>query len=300
MARSSIRKSPGERFFDAANVLAMLVIMAITLYPFLHILAVSLNEALDSAAGGIGVWPRKFSIDSYETVFRYHGISAAFLVSVVRTALGTFGGLLLTSIVAYAMTKKELIGYRFAYRFFVISMFINGGLIPTFFLYQKLGLYNTFWVYILPGLFGMYHMILMRTFIQQLPGELEESALLDGAHEFTIFFRIILPLSTPILATIGLFIAVTQWNAWQDTLFYTTNPDLETLQYVLMKVLRQSEANSMARKMRQSMSQVRAFSITPESVKMAITIVSTLPILCVYPFIQKYFVKGMMVGAVKG
>ena len=294
------KKTPGERVFDVLNVLLMLTIVAITLYPFLHIAAVSLNEARDSARGGIGILPRVLSTDSYLTVFRYNGIFDAFLLSAARTLLGTALALVMTGMTAYVMTQRHMLGYGFAYRFFIVAMFIDGGLIPTFLLYQGLKLHNTFWVYIVPGLMSVYNMILMRSFISQLPKELEESALLDGAHEFTILFRIILPLSTPILATVGLFIAVGQWNAWQDTLFFTTDPKLETLQYVLMKVLRQSEATSMARSMRQSLSGIRKISITPESVKMAITIVSTVPILCVYPFIQKYFVKGMMLGAVKG
>ncbi len=290
----------GDIVFDTINTIVMLVIIVITIYPFLNILAISLNEARDSAAGGIYLLPRKFSIDSYETVFQYEGIYHAFIISAVRTVIGTVLALILTSLAAYVMTKKYLIGYRFIYLFFVVSMFINGGLIPTLFLYQRLNIYNTFWVYILPGAFGVYYMILMRSFILQLPKELEESALLDGANEIQTFIKVILPLSKPILATIGLFVAVGQWNAWQDTLFYTTNPNLESLQYVLMKVLQQAEAASMARKVKRSMSQMRTISITPESIKMAITIVATLPIICVYPFIQKHFVKGMMVGAVKG
>lgn len=293
-------RSRGDIVFDTVNTIVMLIIIVITIYPFLNILAISLNEARDSAAGGIYLLPRKLSFDSYESVFRYEGIYHAFIVSAVRTVIGTVLALILTSLAAYVMTKKYLIGYRYLYLFFVVSMFINGGLIPTLFLYQRLRIYNTFWVYILPGAFGVYNMILMRTFILQLPKELEESALLDGANELQSFIKVILPLSKPILATIGLFVAVGQWNAWQDTLFFTTNPNLESLQYVLMKVLQQAEASSMARQAKRSMAQLRTISITPESIKMAITIVATLPIICVYPFVQKHFVKGMMVGAVKG
>ncbi|MDR1638591.1 MAG: carbohydrate ABC transporter permease [Clostridiales bacterium] len=297
---SKIRKRPAEWAFDIANLLLMTLVIVATLFPFLHIAAVSLNEARDAAAGGIGIFPRVWSFDSYITVFKYNDIFDAFLVSAARTVAGTALSLFFTSMVAYSMTKKELIGYKHIYRFYVISMFIAGGTIPTFFIYQWLHIYNTFWVYVLPGMFSVYNMILMRTFILQLPKELEESALLDGANEIRIFLRLILPLSKPILATIGLFVAVSQWNSWQDTLFFTNNPDLETLQYVLMKVMRQTEATAMTKRARMSMSQMRTISITPESVKMAITIVSTVPILCVYPFVQRYFVKGMMIGAVKG
>jgi putative aldouronate transport system permease protein len=293
-------KTKGDIAFNIINITVMLLIIIITVYPFLNILAISLNDARDAAAGGIGIVPRKWSIDSYESVFRYPGIFNAFLISVARTLCGALLALALTSMAAYVMTKRHVIGYRAVYRFFIVSMFIGGGLIPTFFLYQWLRIYNTFFVYILPGMFGVYNMILMRTFILQLPKEMEESAFLDGANEVQVFIRVILPLSKPILATIGLFIAVSQWNSWQDTLFFTNKPELETLQYVLMKVLRQAEAAVVARQAKMSLAKLRTISITPESIKMAITIVATIPILCVYPFIQKHFVKGMMIGAIKG
>jgi putative aldouronate transport system permease protein len=296
-----IKKSRGERIFDIVNCCIMALIVTATIYPFLHVTAISLNEARDSAAGGIGIFPRKLSFDSYITVFRYNNIINAFFVSVSRTIISTVLSIFFTAMTAYSMTKRELIGYNIIYRFFVVSMFISAGTIPVFLLYQWLGLYNTFWVYIIPGLFNVYYMILMRTFIFQLPRELEESAVIDGANEIVIFWRIIIPLSGPILATIGLFVAVGQWNSWQDTLFFTNKPSLETLQYILMKVLRQAEASAITRQARMSLSRLqRTISITPESVKMAITVVSTFPILCVYPFIQKYFVKGMMIGAIKG
>ena len=295
-----MKQSPMDKVIDGVITTFMLAVVVITIYPFLHILAISLNDARDSVAGGIGIWPRVFSLDSYITVFRFKGLSSAFLVSITRTVIGTALSLLFTSIAAYAMTKKHMIAYGIINKFFIISMFMSGGLIPTFFLYQGLGIYNTFLVYILPGVFGMYNMILLRTSIIQLPQGMEESAFLDGANEVQIFFYIIIPLSTPVLATIGLFIAVGQWNSWQDTLFFTNKPELETLQYVLMKVLRQSEAASIARSAKMAMMKFKRINITPESIKMAITIVATVPILCVYPFIQRYFVKGVMIGAVKG
>lgn len=296
-----MRKSLQDRVFDTLNTLYMLIVAAITLYPFLHILAVSLNDARDAARGGITIWPRALSFDSYRTVFNYNGLYNSFFISVARTVAGTAVFLAVTTLAGYAMTKKYLKGYRIIYSFFVVSMFVSGGLIPTFLLYQQLGIYNTFFVYILPGAFSTYYMILFRTYIIQLPQGLEESAMLDGADEWVIFLRIVLPLSTPIIATIGLFVAVNQWNAWQDTLFFTTNPDLETLQYVLMKVLRQAEATQITKQARSAMAKaMRTTNITPDSIKMAITIVATVPILCVYPFLQKYFVKGMVLGAVKG
>lgn len=293
-----MKRTRNDIILDVINSAIMLVVVIATVYPFLHILAVSLNEARDAAAGGIGIWPRIFSVDSYEAVFKYKNIFDSFLISVERTVLGTLLSLVITSAAAYVMTKKSLVFYKVFYRFFIVSMFISGGLIPTFMLYKEIGLYNSFLVYLLPGAFSVYYMILFRTYIIQLPRELEESAFLDGAGEFTIYTKIILPLSIPILATLGLFVAVSQWNSWQDTLFFTNKEGLETLQFVLMKVLRQAEAATVAK---QAKSMLRkTISITPESIKMSITIVATLPILLVYPFLQKYFIKGIVVGAVKG
>ena len=293
-----MQHSRKDLIFDTINLALMIFIVCITLYPFLHILAISLNEARDATVGGIGIWPRKLSFDSYEAVFKYNQIYDAFFVSLTRTFLGTLLALLITSSAAFVMTRKTLVFYKAIYRFFVISMFVSGGLIPTFMLYKNLGLYDNFLVYILPGAFNVYYMILFRTYFIQLPRELEESAFLDGAGELQIYMRIMLPLSLPILATIGLFIAVNQWNSWQDTLFFTSSEKLETLQFVLMKILRQSEASSMTKRARSLMR--KTISITPESIKMAITIVATIPILMVYPFLQRYFVKGIVVGAVKG
>lgn len=293
-----MRYSRKDLIFDTANSVLMIFIVCIMLYPFLHILAISLNEARDAAAGGIGIWPRKFSLDSYEAVFKFNQIFDAFYISVARTVIGTALALLVTSSAAYVMTRKTLVFYKVIYRFFVVSMFVSGGLIPTFMLYRNIGLYDTFLVYILPGAFSVFYMILFRTYFIQLPRELEESAFLDGAGELQIFIKIMLPLSLPIMATIGLFIAVNQWNSWQDTLFFTSNEKLQTLQFVLMKVLRQAEATSMTKHARSLMR--KTISITPDSVRMAITIAATLPILMVYPFLQRYFVKGIVVGAVKG
>ena len=296
-----MKKTYEDRVFNMFNVIMMFLLLIVTLYPFLHILAISLNDARDSARGGITVFPRVPSIDSYKTVFGYQGLYSAFTVSVARTVAGTLIFIIVTMLCGYALTKKDLKGYKIIYNFFIISMFVGGGLIPTFLLFRMLRIYNTFYVYILPSAFSVYYMILFRTFIIQLPSGLDESAMIDGANEWTIFFFIILPLSRPIIATIGLFVAVNQWNSWRDTLFFTSKPELETLQYVLMRVLQQAEATRITKQARsQMMTHMGTTNITPESIKMAITIIATVPIICVYPFLQKYFVKGMVLGAVKG
>lgn len=293
-----MRKSKSDRAFNTINNLLMLVVCCVTLYPFLHILAVSFNDARDAARGGIGIIPRVISFDSYITVFKYPGLYNSLLMSIARTVVGAVLFLFVTMMCGYVMTKRKLPGYQFIYLFFVVSMFTDGGLIPMFLLYQKAGLFNNFLVYILPGAFSTYYMILFRTYIIQLPASMEESARMDGASEWTVFLRIITPLAKPIIATIGLFVAVDQWNAWQDTLFFTTDSRLETLQFVLMKVMRQAEAAAITSKAK-SLLMRRRNNITPESIKMAITIVATVPIICVYPFLQRFFVKGMVLGAVK-
>lgn len=295
------RLRPGDAIFDIVNACILLLVVTVTLYPFLHVLAISLNDARDAMKGGIGIFPRVFSFDSYKTVFGYEDLYHAFLVSVARTISGTVLSLLVTTMCAFAMTRKRLFGYKVIYNFFIVSMFVGGGLIPTYLLFKQIGIYDTFWVYILPGSFSTYYMILFRTYIVQLPSELEESAFLDGADEIQAFFKIILPLCAPILATIGLFVAVSQWNSWQDTLYYTTDHNLESLQFVLMKVLSQTEASRISKQAKSTMLRhAQAITITPDSIKMAITMVATIPIICVYPFLQKYFVKGMVIGAVKG
>jgi putative aldouronate transport system permease protein len=274
--------------------------MVLTLYPFLHVLAYSLNDAVDSMRGDLTIWPRKFTLSNYEVIFRYDTLINASIMSVLRTVIGTVTSVICTAMLAYALTKRELLGFKFFNTLFILTMFVSGGLIPTFILFKSLHIYNTFWVYIIPGLISAFHMILIRTNFKAIPESLIESAYMDGANDLYVFFRIMLPLSTPVMATIGLFVAVGQWNSWQDTLFFTINSDLQTLQYVLMKILNQSEAGAMINQMKASMARRGMVRVTPDAVKMAITMVATLPILFVYPFVQKYFVKGMLLGSIKG
>ncbi len=296
-----MKQKNGGHIFAVINSGVFVILAFITLYPFINILALSLNDAVDTMAGGIFFWPRIWSLDSYYVIFKHNSLVSAFLMSVARTVAGTVLSILGASIMGYVLTKKYLVGYKFFYMLFIISMFLNVGLLPSYMLYKNLHIYDTFAVYILPGLVGVFYLILFRTYFLQLPASLEESAYIDGANEFQVFIRVMLPLSAPILATVGLFIAVGQWNSWTDTLYFTTDDRLETLQYVLMKILRQAEAAQMVNSAEMDMlRRKKLIKISPDSVKMAITIVATLPILLVYPFLQKYFIKGMTIGAVKG
>lgn len=294
------RKSAGDRIFTFVNTLVLVLVAFVTLYPFLNVLAISLNDAVDSMKGGITIFPRELSFSSYVLILQHPQLYSATLMTLYRTVTGLVVSLFFTSMLAYVLSKRDLIGYKLINGGFVVSMFLGAGLIPTFMLYKQLQLTNTFLVYILPGTIGVFNMILMRNFFDTLPDSMEESAKIDGANDLLIFFRIILPLSGPIVATVALFLAVGQWNAWTDTLYFTSDPSLETLQYLLVKIIRQAEAMQLTNTGRMRFQLRAKGAVTSDSVKMAITIVTTVPILCVYPFVQRFFVKGMIIGAVKG
>ncbi|RAV09935.1 carbohydrate ABC transporter permease [Paenibacillus contaminans] len=290
-----------ERVFNALNILFMLFLSVITLYPYLNQLAVSLNDGQDTIFGGITVYPRVFTWTNYETVFGNAGFVSSVVVSVLRVLAGTILGLLLITGAAYAISKKELPGRNFFIFFLIIPTFISGGLIPMYILYKYLHLMNHFLVYILPMAFVFYYMIIIRTYLQSLPPSLEESALIDGANEIQILFRIMLPLSLPVMATVTLWLAVAHWNDWTSSLYFVTKKNLFTLQYVMYKVVKEAElVNEMTvvNAMTGGTAAPRA-TVTPESVKAATIIVATLPIVLLYPFLQKYFIKGVMIGAVK-
>lgn len=297
-----MKRTVGEKIFDHLNTVCMILFGIVTIYPFIYILAISLNDGGDAMRGGIYFYPRVFSLDSYKLIFSDPELYSAATVSILRTIIGTVSALVCTTMVAYAFTKKDQIpGGKLMYLIFIITMFINGGLIPTYMLYRWIGIYDTFAVYVLPGLVGAFYMVIMRTFFMQIPKEMQESAVIDGANDFQIYLRIIIPLSAPILATIGLFVAVKHWNSWYDTLFFTSGrKGLITLQYKLMEIINRAEASQLMSDMEKKLRRYAGNTVTTESVKMAITIVSTVPILCVYPFLQKYFVKGIMIGAIKG
>ncbi|AOZ93449.1 carbohydrate ABC transporter permease [Paenibacillus crassostreae] len=298
MPNKAFNATKSEKIFDVCNIIFMILVLIVTLYPFLNVLAISLNDSIDTVRGGITIFPRQFTLDNYKTIFGYDTLIQGLKVSVLRTLVGTLLGLLSASMIAFTLSRVDFSGRKFVSTFLALTMYFSGGLIPTYILMRDLNLIGTFWVYVLPGLVSAFNVFIVRSFIDGLPYALQESAKLDGANDFTIYWRIILPLCKPVLATIALFIAVGQWNAWFDTYLYNgSNSTWTTLQYELMKVLQSTQsggsavnANDMAQKMAQ---------ISPESIKMAITIVVTVPILVVYPFLQKYFVGGMTLGAVK-
>lgn len=269
-------------------------------YPFYYLLICTISNSQLVDMGRIILWPRDIHFSNYQEIFRVQNLGRAAAVSVVRTFLGTGISLLATSYMAYFFTKENMWGRKFWYRLTVITMYFSAGMIPVYLNNRMLGLTNTFWIYIIPGMISVYNMILVKTSIEALPGELEESAVLDGAGYLTRFFSIILPLQKPILATVGLFMAVGHWNDFFTTKLYVTDTKLYTLQYLLYELLNQVQAASQQIQYESMARSAAATAITPTGIRLTLTAVVTIPIMIAYPFVQKFYVKGIMIGAVKG
>lgn len=290
-----------DMIFDIILYSIMIVLGVITIYPFLNVLALSLNDALDTVKGGIYIWPREFTLANYSEIFKIEQLLTAFRVTTLRTLIGTVTNVLCTSMLAYTLSRRNFMARRLFSLMFIITMYVGGGLIPGYILIKDLHLFNNFLVYIIPSLIMAWNLFIIRSYIEGIPESLQESARIDGANDFVIFLRIILPLCLPVLATIGLFVAVGQWNSWFDTYLYCNSKEsLTTLQYELQKMLSYTNIQvSGGDIMKMNSQTARAISVTPEALKMAMTIVVTVPILLVYPFVQKYFVTGLTLGAVK-
>jgi len=291
--------------FHTINSLFLLLLAFLTLYPFWNTIAVSFNDAMDSLRGGITFLPRKYSLFNYEVIFQTGAIPNAFFVSVARTVINVVTSVFFTAMIAFVLSRQEFIFKKPFTIILVFSMYVNAGLIPTFFLIRSLGMINSFWVYIVPGIVNAFNFIVMRTYMRTLPESIIESARIDGYGDFYIFIRIILPLCLPVLATIGLFVAVGSWNSWFDTMIYNSgNVKLHTLQYKLMEYLQSSQNQGRSAGDAGAMAlaaQAGAGSgmVTPMSIRAAITVIATAPILFIYPFLQRYFVVGLNVGSVK-
>lgn len=286
--------------FNVINGSIMLIVIVVMLYPFWNTIAVSFNDAQDTLRGGIKLFPRVFSTYSYQAVFKNKLMVTAAVNSVLRTVLSTVLGILIGSMIAYVLSRKELVGRKFITAYFLVTMYISAGLIPTYFLIKKLGMLNNFAVYVIPGLVSVYNIIVIKSFMQSLPESLTEAAMVDGADHFRCYWQIVLPCCKPVLATVGLWCAVGAWNQWFDTFLYCSSTEsLTTLQYEMMKLL--SSAMQSGRDMSSiyGNGQQVANTITPTSIRAAVTIVASVPILVVYPFMQKYFVKGVTLGATK-
>nr|WP_228745156.1 carbohydrate ABC transporter permease [Paenibacillus sp. S150] len=289
--------------FHSLNTVFMICLVLVTLYPFLNTIAVSFNAGNDTIRGGIYLWPRAWTIQNYKAIFASGTIYDAFLISVARTVLSTILNIFLTTMLAYTLSRKEYVFRKPITVVFVLTMYFSAGLIPSYFLIKDLHLLNSFWVYIFPSMISAFNMIVIRTYIGTIPESLLESAKIDGAGDFRIFMQVIFPLCKPVLATIALFVAVGAWNSWFDAFIYTSSrQNLSTLQYELMKLLSSTmNSNSnpnVAAGVGMDQDSAKAM-VTPLSIRAAITVVASVPILLVYPFMQKYFVVGLNVGSVK-
>lgn len=297
-------KQPRKRrdiAFPIVNTIILCVLMFITLYPVINTVAISFNDGIDAVRGNIGIFPRVFSTEAYRSLLTDEQIYSAFFISVARTVITTILNVVLTSMLAFAMSRKEYVLRPFITLLLVLTMYVNAGLIPNYLLISKtLKLGKTFWVYIIPTMFSCFNMIVIRTYISGLPEALTESARIDGANDFIIFWKIIFPLCMPVLATVALFVAVGSWNQWFDTQLYNgSKKNLYTLQYLLkMKLATSMQSMNAANTSVDAL--VNSTKSTPITIRCAITVVSSLPILIVYPFLQRYFVTGMVLGGVKG
>ncbi|NUU59430.1 carbohydrate ABC transporter permease [Paenibacillus agri] len=290
------RQTKGEFAFEIMNGILMLAICFITLYPIWYVVVNAFNDANDAMRGGIYWWPREFSLESFKAVFNSKGIMTAMGVTVAKTVLGVLVHVLFTSMVAYAFSREELYGRKLYMIIGTITMFFGGGLIPTYLLIRNLHLLDNFMVYIIPAAFSFFDLIIFMSFFREIPAGLEEAAKIDGANDFKIFLRVIIPVSMPVVATIALFHGVYQWNDYFTGMIYINNPNLQPIQTFLYRVVAQSSSNQMISAMPTGVSK----NITSQSLKLATMIVTTAPIVVVYPFLQKYFVKGFMIGSIKG
>ena len=290
------KKSFADMLFVFCNTVFMILFVIMTLYPVLNTLAISFNDGTDALRGGIYLWPRRWTLKNYTTVLQKNNLITGTIVSVARTVIGTVLALFSNAILAFIVSRKRFLFRKQLSLFWVITMYVNGGMIPVFLLYKSLGLTNSFWVYVIPGMLNAFNMLVIRTYMNGIPDSLEESAQLDGAGYTTIFLKIISPLCKPVYATVALFVAVGQWNSWFDAMLYNRMSDnLTTLQYELMKLL--SSVTNQSGSVETMKNAVG--TVTPASVRAAATIVTMLPIICLYPFLQKYFVTGMTLGGVK-
>ncbi|MEQ4485881.1 carbohydrate ABC transporter permease [Cohnella silvisoli] len=290
-----MKLSTTDRIFDAFNYLFLTIFGFLTLYPFYYLIIYSVSDPQE-VIKGIYFWPRGFTLDNYRTVFELDRLVDATIISLLRTVIGTALTVICCTLFAYSLTKSLLPLRKFMYRGLVVSMYVSGGFIPSYLLISDLRLLNSFWVYILPMIVVPFYLILIKTYIEQLPAELEESAMVEGAGYYRVFFSIILPLSMPILATIAIFQAVGHWNSWADNLFYATDPKLMTLQLMLLNLVKTQTISTNVLDA-QTMSSMK---VTPESIRTTVTVVVILPVMLIYPFLQKYFIKGIILGAVKG
>lgn len=302
------RNTFSDKIYKSVNYFLLIILGIITLYPFIFFLALSFNDGYDALKGGIYLWPRVFTLANYEKAFQNPLMLNSFKISIARTVIGTFLSVFLTAMLAYAISKRQLPGRKYIIFFFFFTTLVSSGLIPRYVLLRELHLYNSFWVYVIPGIYSFYNAIIMKTFFDGIPDSLGESAMIDGCSDIGIFLKIILPLSGPLLATIALFCGVGHWNDWFTGTFFVNKDSLIPAATLLNKLLSeasfQSAVGGGTSANGSSLSHINNAlqgnnSVTTESLRMTFLIIITTPIIAVYPFVQKYFVKGVMVGSLK-
>lgn len=290
------RKKKRIKPFDVALIVIMLAVCFLTLYPMWYIVANSLASSKAASLGAVAWWPSSLSLDSYKVVFQNEYIVSGFVVTIARTVIATAVHVIFNGIVAYGMSQQKLMGRKVYMKIAMITMFFNGGLIPNFILMLKLHLYNTFWVFVLPSMFTFYDMVLYISFFRSIPESMLESARIDGASEYGIFWKILLPNCKAVVATIVLYAGVYHWNDYYQGVIYIREKSLQPLQTILYKLLAESSMTS-----QQQQAMLALGGSTPSvTIKFASMVVATVPIICIYPFIQKYLVQGVMIGAIKG
>lgn len=281
---------------DTFITVILLMIMLSMLYPFYYVLILSFNKGTDSFLGGVYLWPRSFTLENYVQFLNDPHWYQAFLVTVVRTITGTVLGVLFTSLVAYGLSHRDLLFHKVYFTAIIFAMYFSGGLIPYYVVLRSIGLLNTFGVYIIPSMLSTFFLLIAISFFREIPGELKESAHMDGANEFVIFYRVILPVSMPLIATMALFTGGGQWNSWLDSAYFVQSNSLRTLAFRMMEVINKSNAPMDAIAVANSASA----GVTSYSLQVAAMVISIAPIVCIYPFLQKYFIQGIMLGSVKG
>lgn len=298
MNRTYYKNGIGGNIFDAANTLFMILFAFLMVYPFINLLAVSLNDGIDAAKGGIYFWPRKFSLESYSYMLQNKNLLKGAVISVLRVVAGTVTCLLGTGLLSYVVSVRNFSGRRFMRVIFIITMYFSGGLIPTYLLILKLHLINSFNVYWIPHILNAYYMLIIASYIQDIPEALSESASMDGAGDLRIFFQIIAPISLPVFACIAIYVGVTQWNSWFDVQLYNSNRKWDNLQIMLNRLLNEVQGEQ---ELRDAQLQYQKFrNMSTVTLRAATTILVTMPIVFIYPFFQKYFIGGITIGAVKG
>lgn len=296
-------RTGGEIVFNIINYTVFALFTLLCVYPFYYLIINSISANDLSAGGQIVFLPHRLQFNNYIQVFQLQGLAQAALVSVGRTVIGTFFPVAVSTYLGFMFTKEMMWHRKFWYRFIIITMYFGAGIIPTYLTYANLNLINNFLVYVLPWLIQPFNIMLVKTYVESTPASLQESAEIDGAGTMTIFVRIIVPLVTPIIATIAIFTAVWQWNSFMDTVIYVTKDTLYTLQFILWRYLNQTAA--LANMIRQNQTNagllvMAATQPTAKSVQMTVTVIVILPILVIYPYFQRFFIKGIMIGAIKG